>query len=310
MTSATPTVLELCAGAGGQAIGFERVGFDHVALIDNDPHACATLRMNRPYWNVIEADLTRLDTTYWEGVDVVAAGLPCPPFSVAGKQLGENDGRDLFPSMLRIVKEAAPRAVMVENVRGLMQARFDAYRENVKAVLEGMGYTVEWGQLDAHTFGAPQHRTRTFMVAVDGALSFEWPQPNGSGPTVGEALYDLMGEGGWDKAGEWAARANRPAPTLVGGSRKHGGPDLGPTRARAAWAALGVDGLGMANSPPQSDFRGKPRLTVQMAARLQSFPDDWQLAGSKTQRYRQVGNALTVDLGLAMAKALARCLAT
>ena len=301
--------LELCAGAGGQALGFEGAGFDHAALIDNDAHACATLRMNRPYWNVIEADLLRIDTTYWAGVDVVAAGLPCPPFSVAGKQLGEDDERDLFPALIRIVSEAKPSAILVENVRGLMQRRFEGYRKNVAAALEAMGYAIEWRLLDAYDFGAAQHRTRSFMIAVDGSLSFEWPNPNGGGPTVGEALYDLMAEDGWSMAIEWAERANRPAPTLVGGSRKHGGPDLGPTRTREAWAALGVDGLGIANSPPPPNFRGKPRLTVQMAARLQSFPDDWRLAGPKTQRYRQVGNALTLDLGLAMAGALARCLA-
>ena len=212
--------------------------------------------MNRPYWNVLEADLTRLDTSYWSGVDVVAAGLPCPPFSVAGKQHGRSDERDLFPALLRIVGEAEPRAVMVENVRGLMQRRFDGYREDVAAALEAMGYMVEWRQLDAHAFGAAQHRTRSFMVAVDGALSFEWPRPNGGGPTVGEALVDLMGANGWGMAVEWATRADRPAPTLVGGSRKHGGPDLGPTRAREAWAALGVDGLGIAELPPPPKLLG------------------------------------------------------
>lgn len=304
-----PIALELCAGAGGQAIGFERAGFEHAALIDYDPHACATLRMNRPYWNVIEADLSRLDTHYWSGVDVIAAGLPCPPFTIAGKQLGKNDERDLFPTLLRIVEETTPRAVLVENVRGLMTRRFDSYRDHIKTLLETLGYIVDWRQLDAHDFGAAQHRTRSFMVAIDGALSFQWPAPNGGGPTVGEVLLDLMAEDGWSMAVEWAKNANQPAPTLVGGSRKHGGPDLGPTRARKAWAELGVDGLGMADRPPPSDFRGTPRLTVKMAARLQSFPDDWQLAGSKTQRYRQVGNALTVDLGFAMASALTRCLA-
>lgn len=303
-----PVALELCAGAGGQAIGFECAGFDHAALIDNDPHACATLRMNRPYWNVIEADLSRLDTRYWSGVEVVAAGLPCPPFSVAGHQLGKNDDRDLFPTLLRIVEETEPRAVLVENVRGLMMRRFDTYRDHVQSSLEAMGYAVDWRQLDAHDFGAAQRRTRSFMVATDASLSFEWPKPNGGGPTVGKALLDLMAEGGWNRTEEWAEGADRPAPTLVGGSRKHGGPDLGPTRAREAWAALGVDGLGIADRAPPPDFQGKPRLTVEMAARLQSFPDDWQLAGTKTQRYRQVGNALTVDLGRAMAGALSRCL--
>ena len=301
------TVLELCAGGGGQALGFEKAGFEHVALIDNDPHSCATLRTNRPYWNVIEADLSRFSADYWRGVDILAAGLPCPPFSVAGHQLGAEDDRDLFPALLRIVSETEPRAVVVENVRGLMMQRFKPYRFSVKSALERMGYTVQWESLDAYDYGVPQHRTRSFLVAVmEGG--FDWPDANGGGGTVGEVLHELMGADGWQRASEWAERANEPAPTLVGGSRKHGGPDLGPTRARAAWARLGVDGLGVANAPPPRGFNGTPRLTDRMIARLQSFPDDWNFAGSKTQRCRQIGNALPVALGSAVAKAVAKCL--
>ena len=247
--------LEICAGAGGQALGFERAGFEHAALIDHDSHACATLRTNRPYWNVIEADLNRFDAGYWHGVDVVAGGLPCPPFSIAGKQHGAEDERDLFPALLQIVAVTEPRAVLVENVRGLMAPRFEVYRDHVQSALEDMGYAVDWRLLDAHDFGAAQHRTRCFMVAV-AAVAFEWPEPDGAGATVGEALFDLMAEDGWEGAEDWAAQANRPAPTLVGGSRRHGGPDLGPTRAREAWAALGVDGLGLADSPPPA-IRGE-----------------------------------------------------
>lgn len=300
--------LELCAGAGGQALGFERAGFGHAVLIDSDPHACATLRMNRPYWNVIEADLCRFRADYWRGVDVVAGGLPCPPFSIAGKQLGSDDERDLFPAMLRVVAATEPRAVLIENVRGLMTKRFLPYRQHIQVTLEGMGYQVLWKMLDAYDYGAAQRRTRSFLVAVPPMCHFEWPIPNGGGGTVGNVLYPFMAERGWPQADSWARQADQPAPTLVGGSRKHGGPDLGPTRAKAAWAKLGVDGLGVANEPPGPDFDGVPRLTNPMVARLQSFPDEWRFAGGKTQCYRQIGNALTVDLGVAMGKALARCL--
>lgn len=306
-----PTALELCAGAGGQAIGFEGAGFAHVALIDNDPHACASLRMNRPYWNVIEADLCRLDASYWRGhVDVVTAGIPCPPFSIAGRQKGETDERDLFPALLKVVRHVRPRAVVVENVRGLMARRFAPYRDRIAARLAELDFRVDWRMLDAFEFGAPQHRTRTFLVAVPDGLQFAWPAPNCvRGGTVGDVLRDMMAANGWERADEWADRADKPAPTLVGGSKRHGGPDLGPTRARAAWAALGVDGRGIANLPPPRLFDGTPRLTVEMAARLQSFPEGWKLAGSKTQRYRQIGNALPVDLGRAVARAVAKCLA-
>src|SRR5690606_36945895 len=116
------TSLEMCAGAGGQALGLEMAGFDHSVLIELEPPACATLRLNRPEWNVIEGDLREFDSRPYQGVDLVAGGVPCPPFSKAGKQLGADDERDLFPEALRIVDECRPQAVMLENVRGLLDA--------------------------------------------------------------------------------------------------------------------------------------------------------------------------------------------
>lgn len=303
------TELELCSGAGGQALGFEAAGFKHVALIDYDPHSCATLRMNRPYWNVLEADITRFNTRYWRGVDMVAAGLPCPPFSVAGQQLGRKDERNLFPAFLRIVAETMPRAVVVENVRGLLSRRFDVYRQSIEGELLSLGFNSKWQLLNALDQGVPQDRTRSFLTAFRGEAKFRWPRANERGSTVGEALGGLMASNGWLGAQAWSEKANRPAPTLVGGSRKHGGPDLGPTRARQAWAELGVDGRGLVDEAPLRDFKGFPRLTVGMASKLQSFPEDWHLAGSKTQRYRQVGNALPPKLAFAVARSVARCLA-
>lgn len=303
------TVLELCSGAGGQALGFEAAGFTHAALVDYDPHSCATIRMNRPYWNVIEADVTKFDARYWRGVDVVAAGLPCPPFSVAGQQLGGKDERNLFPAFMRIVSEAQPRVAVVENVRGLLGRRFESYRNSIEAELKTLGFQSDWCLLNALDQGVPQYRARSFLVARRGNEEFAWPKPNGGGGTVGQALFELMASNGWERVLEWSEGANRPAPTLVGGSRKHGGPDLGPTRARQAWAELGVDGLGVADAAPSPKFEGRPRLTVTMASRLQSFPDDWCLAGSKTQRYRQVGNALPPSLARAVARSVAQWLA-
>ena len=113
------TVLELCAGAGGQALGYDQAGFEHAGLVEIDKHACATLRVNRPEWNVMQRDLTGFSGTSFKGVDLIAGGLPCPPFSVAGKQLGRNDERNLFPPAIRLVDETRPRAVMIENVRGI-----------------------------------------------------------------------------------------------------------------------------------------------------------------------------------------------
>ncbi len=299
------TSLEMCAGAGGQALGLEQAGFGHEGLIEIDRHACATLRLNRPTWNVFEADLETFDGRPFKGIDLLAGGLPCPPFSVAGKQLGKSDERNLFPAALRLVDETRPRAVMIENVRGILDAVFEDYRRHIAATLKKMGYVTDWHLFNASDFGVPQLRPRVVFVAVRKDLSerFSWPvAPNFKAPTVGETLRDLMAAGGWPGAKAWASRADEIAPTIVGGSKKHGGPDLGPTRARNAWAALGVDGLGIADAPPGRDFVGMPRLTVRMVARLQGFPDEWQFAGKKTASYRQVGNAFPPPVARAVAE--------
>lgn len=308
---ATPlTSIEICAGAGGQARGFEVAGFDHVALVENDPWACATLRHNRPDWPVFgpyseddplerhgQGDVKRFDATgYRGGVDLLAGGVPCPPFSKAGKQLGADDERDLFPAALRLVRECRPRAVMLENVPGLLDAKFDAYRQAVVAELEPE-YVVWWDRVQSSDFGVPQLRPRAILVAVEArsAPYFVWPDSDDRcpAPTVGEALHGYMAANGWERAGEWAyEQATRIAPTLVGGSKKHGGPDLGPTRAKHEWRRLGVDGLGLADAPPEPGFVGPPRLTVEMAAVIQGFdPAAWVIQGRKTNAYRQVGNA-------------------
>jgi DNA (cytosine-5)-methyltransferase 1 len=149
--------------------------------------------------------------------------------------------------------------------------------------------------LNACDFGVPQLRPRFILVALRPAAfrHFEWPESAGPPPAVGEALRDLMAAGGWPGADAWAGRANGVGPTLVGGSRKHGGPDLGPTRAREAWSKLGVDGRGLADAPPPADapVDHMPGLTQGMAAVIQGFPLDWRFYGRKTTSYRQIGNA-------------------
>jgi DNA (cytosine-5)-methyltransferase 1 len=297
------TSLEVCAGAGGQALGLERAGFEHIALVEYEPIACETLRRNRPAWNTLQLDLHDFDARGFRGVDLVAGGVPCPPFSKAGKQLGANDERDLFPQALRVVREAQPRAVMLENVRGLLDPTFADYRGELQTELERMGYRVFWKLHQASDYGVPQLRPRTILVAIakEDSASFQWPEcaPE-SAPTVGEALGQEMASRGWSGIEQWKRHASRIAPTLVGGSKKHGGPDLGPTRARKAWAELGVDGRGLADAPPEADHEGMPRLTLSMTAALQGFPPDWQFAGRKTAAYRQVGNAFPPPVAAAV----------
>ncbi len=304
------TSVEICAGAGGQALGLEQAGFAHAAVVEIDADACETLRLNRGSdWKIVEGDVHCLDGREFWGVDLVAAGVPCPPFSIAGKQLGSDDDRDLFPQVLRLVEEIAPRAVLLENVRGLAARRFDGYRAKVVGLLNELGYATWWDLIHASGNGIPQLRPRFVLVAVrpPWASCFRWPRPSGAEPpTVGEALYDLMGAGGWPGVEIWRQQAHGIAPTLVGGSKKHGGPDLGPTRARAAWKMLGVNGLGIANEAPGPEFPiGQlPKLTLRMVARLQGFPDGWQFAGRKTSAYRQVGNAFPPPIARALGVAI------
>lgn len=297
--------VEICSGAGGQALGLELAGFAHSALVEIEPPACQTLRLNRPEWNVIEGDLHEFDATPFKGIDLLAGGVPCPPFSKAGKQLGAGDERDLFPEAIRLVDECRPQAVMLENVRGLLDAVFDDYRNKVEQQLKALGYEPGWRLLNASDFGVSQLRPRVVFVGIrkDVADRFEWPTPHADGPTtVGELLHDLMSENGWRGADAWRERANAIAPTLVGGSKKHGGPDLGPTRARRAWESLGVDGRGLWDAAPEPEFLGMPRLTTRMTARLQGFPDEWQFAGRKTAAYRQIGNAFPPPVAEAVAR--------
>jgi DNA (cytosine-5)-methyltransferase 1 len=307
------TSVEICAGAGGQALGLEMAGFGHEALVEIEPPACETLRMNRPQWNVLEKDLLDWSGKPYEGVDLLAGGVPCPPFSKAGKQLGAEDERNLFPKAIHLVDEIRPKAVMLENVRGLLDAVFDTYRKDVESQLKKLGYTPGWRLLNASEYGVSQLRPRVVFVGIRNDLSehFHWPVPGEiMPPTVGELLKDLMASKGWEGADEWAAQASSIAPTLVGGSKKHGGPDLGPTRARAAWASLGVEGRTIADDVPGADHEGMPRLTVRMAARIQGFPDDWQISGRKTAAYRQIGNAFPPPVAAAVGRQIHKAIAT
>jgi DNA (cytosine-5)-methyltransferase 1 len=374
------TSIEICAGAGGQAVGLHNAGFDHRALVEWDPHAVATLRANVgdwPGWDQEKADAIRpmdvkdfLESDVRKNLglkpgelDLLAGGVPCPPFSLAGHRLGPDDERDLFPAALDIIDALRPKAVMIENVRGILEPPefFIDYRISILDRLRRLGYLVPeidsshsateqdivmrsvWRRLDASDFGVPQLRPRAILVAIHknavqpGSPQFRWPvkikgtpvtvhavlhesmearcrkfwdknlhgQPAGPGEKTGQKIYE-----DWEKA----VSGKPVAPTLVGGSRKHGGADLGPTRAKRAWRDLGVDGMGIANDPedcvPERDlFRPDgPMLTVAQAAMIQGFPEDWKFQGRKTARYRQVGNAFPPPVAEAVGRAIAAVL--
>lgn len=370
--------IEICAGAGGQAIGLQAAGFQHIGLVEIDSHAVESLQENirergdwsweRDYCDVIKGDVKDfrpfrdlkkveklLERPLEPGdVHLLAGGVPCPPFSHAGKQLGKDDERDLFPEMIRLANELLPQAVMIENVRGIKDAKFEEYRDWIVSELSkagektgGPGYkVVAWEVLEASDFGVPQLRPRAILVAfrkdVIGDLDFALPAVTQEKFfTVMEALRPSMRERygkylGGERAEEalaayrrWYRHARRRAlakpdgsqgvaPTLVGGSKKHGGADLGPSRAKAAWRDLGVSGLGVANShalglKKNSADRdlfgdGGPMLTVEQAAIIQGFPGDWIFSGGKTAQYRQVGNAFPPPVAGAVGVEIAKVL--
>lgn len=305
------TSIEICAGAGGQAFGLEQAGFSHLALVEIEAVACETLSLNRPQWNVIKKDVKGFSAKQFCPVDLFAGGVPCPPFSIAGKQLGHLDERDLFPHALRLIKECNPKAIMLENVRGLLDIKFKEYRRHILSELYKMGYQCDWRLVNSSDYGVSQSRRRSILVALKREYFdyYKWPEKYQKLPlSVGELLYNEMSSLGWEDVDEWKSIANNIAPTIVGGSKKHGGADLGPTRSKQAWALLGIDGKGLADTPPVNGSKGMPRLTLKMAALIQGFPDDWRFAGKKTPAYRQVGNAfpppVAKAIGLSIKKAL------
>ena len=306
------TSIEICAGAGGQALGLAMAGFVHVALVEYEKEYCDVLHKNRPEWNVICADVRSFSgKPYRNTIDLLSGGVPCPPFSVAGKQLGSSDERDLFPEAIRLISEINPRAIMIENVRGFMDPVFKEYRQSIITQISDLGYVVQIKLLNASDFGVPQLRPRVVIVGIrnDIDVPFEYPQAQiYPVRTVGETLVDLMGENDWKDAKKWASTANSIAPTIVGGSKKHGGPDLGPVRARKAWAALNVDGTGIANEAPSCDYSGMPKLTPRMMARIQGFPDEWSFGKKKTSACRMIGNAFPPPVAKAIGIKIKECL--
>jgi DNA (cytosine-5)-methyltransferase 1 len=246
-------------------------------------------------------------------VSLLAGGVACPPFSIAGKQLGADDERDLFPQALRLIEECQPAAVMLENVPGLSTRRFDGYRDQVLARLAALGYQSDWQVLNACDFGVPQLRPRFILVACGpGRSGTSLAGPGRPAADRGRPrLRDLMGADGWP--------ARRPGPSgpTASGPRWSAGRASTAARtwarpaAREAWLRLSVDGKGLADAPPgpAHPVDHLPRLTLPMAAAIQGFPADWRFSGRKTAGYRQIGNAFPPPVARAVGGSIRMALA-
>lgn len=314
------TALSLFSGGGGLDLGFERAGFTHCAAIEILDICGETLRLNRPYWIVKsgakDGDVRTAAFTPFRGVDIVHGGPPCQPFSIAGKQAGAADPRNMWPDFVRCVLQTRPRAFIAENVPGLLDSKFDAFvKNNILTPLEGQ-YTVFKFKLAAHDFGVPQARRRVFFVgfraAKDAAL---WEQP---APTHGE-VSGILGpvlprNTTRNSLGLPDIGVDEIAPTLRSGFT---GPrnTTGILNSKAAlkiWNSMQVwpNGVQRSNSmarayPPEN---GHFRLSIGDCALLQGFPADWHFSGAVYQVLGQIGNSVCPPIAFAVARQVARAL--
>ncbi len=328
------TSIELFAGGGGLALGMEKAGFRHILLSEIDSSACATLRQNRPEWNVLARDIHEVDFTPYRGkVDFLSGGFPCQAFSYAGKRLGFEETRGtLFFEMARAVKETRPKVFMGENVRGLLTHDGGRTMDTIRGVISELGYTlIEPRVLRAIQYNVPQKRERLILVAVRNDLApfarFEWPCVCGSVRTLRDAfckgtLYgtdvppspgqaypegkrrvmELVPEGG-----DWRDLPEDIARGYMKGSYDLGGGKTGMARR----LAMDEPSLTLTCAPAQKQTeRCHPAetrpLTVREYARIQTFPDEWGFAGTVAAQYRQIGNAVPVNLAWAVGRAIMR----
>ena len=264
------TAIELFAGAGGLALGLEQAGINALAYVEYDKNCCETLKCNRPKWNVICTDVSNVDFTKYRGVDIVSGGFPCQAFSYAGKKLGFSDTRGtLFYEFARCVKETTPKLLLAENVKGLLAHDKGHTFGVIKDILESLGYTLQYKVLNAAYYGVGQKRERLIIVGArkDLNIDFSFPEPDSEETTLRKALENCP-------ASEGIRYSEKKRKVL----------ELVP--AGGCWTAL----------PPRCHPDETRPLTVREYARVQSFPDDWNFCGSIAAKYKQIGNAVPVEL--------------
>ncbi|EFB2839459.1 DNA (cytosine-5-)-methyltransferase [Escherichia ruysiae] len=330
------TVLELFAGAGGMALGLEKAGLKSVLLNEIDSHACKTLRKNRPEWNVVEGDVSQVDfTPYRNTVDVLAGGFPCQAFSYAGKKLGFEDTRGtLFFEFARAAKEINPKVLLAENVRGLLNHDDGRTLETIKNIITDLGYTLfEPRVLKAIFYKVPQKRERLIIVAVRNDLAdgidYEWPSSYNKILTLKDALKkgELYDSDVPESEGQKYPKRKAEILSMVppGGYWRDlpediqkeymlksfylGGGKTGMAR-RLSWDEPSLT-LTCAPAQKQTE-RCHPEetrpLTVREYARIQTFPDEWVFEGPMSAKYKQIGNAVPVNLSFAVGKSVVHLL--
>lgn len=316
-------VIELCAGAGGLALGFEKAGLEHELLVEIDKDCVATLKKNRPEWNVLHADIKEVDFTPYKA-DVVVAGLPCQPFSYAGKKLGFDDTRGtLFFDYARCLKEVQPKMCIIENVQGLVHHDKGRTLNTILNVLEyELGYNVQYKVLNAVDYGVAQKRRRMFLVGTKDGIIFNYPEKQKGNPTLRDALKDVPESEGTEypdskkeilslvpPGGCWIDLPLDIQKEYMGKSFYSGGGKRGMAR-RISWDE---PCLTLTTSPCQKQTeRCHPDetrpFTVREYARIQSFPDDWEFEGGISSKYKQIGNAVAVNVAEAVGKEVIKAL--
>jgi DNA (cytosine-5)-methyltransferase 1 len=321
-------LIELFAGCGGLAIGLERAGFSSVLLNEIDKHACSTLRLNRPEWNVIEGDISKIDfSEFKNSVDIISGGFPCQAFSYAGKKMGFEDTRGtLFFEFARAIKEANPKVFIAENVRGLMKHDGGKTLKTISKIIDDLGFKlIEPRVLKAIFYRVPQKRERLFLVGIRKDLikktKFKWPSPYNRIMTMKDALKkgelfntDVPKSDGQQypkrkkeilslvpPGGYWRDLPDKIQREFMKKSYFLGGGKTGMAR-RLSWDEPSLT-LTCAPAQKQTE-RCHPDetrpLTIREYARIQTFPDSWQFSGSLTAQYKQIGNAVPVNLAHAV----------
>lgn len=311
----TLTSLEICAGAGGQAIGLHAAGFHPLGVFEMNKAATATLEKNYTFGPLFTRDIKDINfDCYRDHVDLIAGGVPCQPHSKLGKRKGGNDERDLFREAVQMVQAVRPRAFMFENVSGFTDSPNSAYRADLFSEFQSAGYDVQVFPITGSDYGLGQKRPRAVVIGFRDGLMSRFKMPTGlqdGKKTLGEVLLPMMSANGWKGAQAWARRANRPCPTLVGGSSKTGVKGFSSRAQLPEWAMLGIDAESLADEAPGADapLDHMPKLTLQMGARLQGFPPEWSFCGSIRQQRQQIANAFPPIMARAVGVAIYNVLA-